>query len=131
MTPDHLVKREGRAVIACDFALASFGLLLHLLKMRRTWAAVCVLGALVLSTAKLLAAAMATRQGCRKRLRAAQAADGHACESSLARLLLESWSWGFMSAPQLQAIAAAAEEDFERAGANCPSDVQCLAAGLF
>eukprot|EP00971_Amphidinium_carterae_P329024 6461246-Amphidinium_carterae.4 len=55
---------------------------------------------------------MSSRLGVRQRLAAAEAREARGARpSKLAKLLLEQWSWGHISAISLQAIAAAAEDD--------------------
>ena len=49
-------------------------------------------------------------------------------ESKLANVLLRRWAWGSLSLPQLQDTAAAAERDFQNAGARPPLGLSQLAA---
>ena len=46
--------------------------------------------------------------------------------SDLANLLVDKWSWGYISTPLLQAIALAAKTDFESVGATPPGDLVAL-----
>ena len=48
--------------------------------------------------------------------------------SKLANLLVDHWSWGAISSPFLQEVAAAAKADFELAGATAPRDIVALSS---
>ena len=49
-------------------------------------------------------------------------------DSSLANLLIEQWSWGQLSTPQIQRIAAAAKADFEAGGHTVPDQIEKISA---
>ena len=49
-------------------------------------------------------------------------------DSSLANLLIEQWSWGQLSTPQIQRIAAAAKADFEAGGHTVPDQIENISA---
>ena len=48
-------------------------------------------------------------------------------ESSLAHLLMEKWSWGEISPQEVQILAKAATNDFEKVGSTPPTDLSYLA----
>jgi len=48
--------------------------------------------------------------------------------SALATLLVEQWSWGHLSCPAIQRIAAAAKLDFENQGSPVPSEIEKIAS---
>ena len=48
--------------------------------------------------------------------------------SKLATLLIEQWSWGQLSTPMIQKLAAAAKEDMTDKGVDCPWDLNAIAS---